>query len=289
MDYVLHLLIVISIFSILVISLNYIAGFTGIISLNHALFYGVGAYATAILTKFHGFTFFPSLVAGALIAAVVAWVFSYPLLKLREDAFILVSLGFTIIGYNVFLNWIDLTKGPLGIKGIHAPTLFGISFFEKWRFLALVVFAVILTYLFFKHIVCSPYGTILKSIRENPKVASVNGHPVTRYQRSVFILGSAFAAIAGSFSASFLAFIEPKLFHLMPTSVLILIMVILGGLANLRGSVAGAAILILIPEALRFAGFPNSIIGELQQIVYGAVLMLLMYFRPQGIFGEYKI
>lgn len=289
MDFILHLLIIICIFGILSISLNYIAGYTGIISMNHATFYGVGAYAAAILTKTFGWTFFPSLAVGILASAVIAWLASFPLLKLKDDAFILVSLGFAIIGYNIFLNWTSITNGPLGIKGILAPTLFGYSFFAKPAFFALVLIALILTYLFFNHIVKSPYGNIMKGIRENPTVTEVNGHSVLGYQRSVFIVGSIFAAIAGAFAATFLTFIEPKLFNLMPNSILVLIMVILGGLGNNKGSVVGAALLILLPEVLRFAGFPHSIIGELQQIVYGLLLVLLMFYRPQGLFGEYKI
>ncbi len=288
MDYVLHLLILISIFSILAISLNYMAGFTGIVSVHHASFYGLGAYATAILTSRYGFTFLPSVVAGVAITALFAWLASYPILRLRHDSQILVSIGLSFIVFNLMLNWTDLTDGPLGIKGIHAPTILGFSFFQKPLFLLLVLAALALTYWFFRHLTLSPYGTILKGIRENPTVASVNGHAVTRYQRSVFVMGAVFAALAGSFIATFLTFIEPKLFDLM-LSVFILVMVILGGLGNLKGSIAGAAIMILIPELLRFAGFPASIIGELQQMTYGLILMLLMFFRPEGLFGEYKI
>ncbi|MFH1012652.1 MAG: branched-chain amino acid ABC transporter permease [Candidatus Peregrinibacteria bacterium] len=289
MDYIFHLLIAISIYGILAVSLNYVAGYTGILSLSHATFYGIGAYATAILTQSHGFGFISSLLIGVAATAIIAWLASYPLLKMKGDAFLLVSLGFAIIMYNVMLNWDGLTHGPLGIKGVMAPTIFGISFSSKPAFFALILGALALTYLFFQFIVRSPYGTIIKGIRENPTVTSVNGHPVLGYQRSVFVLGAIFAAIAGSFAATFFQFIEPKLFNLMPYSVLILIMVILGGLGNMKGAIIGAAILILVPEFLRFAGFPHAIIGELQQIVYGCILVTLMYFRPEGLFGEYKI
>jgi len=288
MDYILHILIIISIFSILTLSLNYIAGFTGILSLSHATFYGIGAYATAILTTQHGFTFLPSVAVGMVLSAIVAWLVSFPILKLKEDSLILVSFGFAIIAYNVMLNWTSLTKGPLGIKGIQAPTILGFSFFQKPFFLALVLVILAITYLIFRKITRSPYGTIIKGIRENPTVTSVNGHAVAKYQRSVFTLGAVFAAVAGSLMATFLAFIEPKPFELL-SSVLILIMVILGGFSNLKGSILGAALLILIPEALRFAHFPHSILAEMQQIIYGLILVLLMFFRPQGILGKFKI
>ncbi len=288
MDYFLHLAIVVTIFSILAMSLNYVAGFTGILSLSHATFYGIGAYATAILTTQYGFSFVPSVVIGMVLTAIIAYAASFPILKLKEDSLVLVSFGFSIIMFNVMLNWTSLTKGPLGIKGIMAPEILGVNFFSKPYFFALVLAVAIITYFFFKRITSSPYGIIMKGIRENQTVAAVNGHNVLRYQRSVFVVGAVFAAIAGSFTATFLAFIEPKLFELMP-SMLILIMIILGGMASLKGSVLGAFILILVPEALRFLGLPPSILAEVQQMIYGLVLILVMYLRPQGLMGEYKI
>ncbi|MBU0727982.1 branched-chain amino acid ABC transporter permease [Patescibacteria group bacterium] len=288
MDYILHLLIIICIFSILTVSLNYIAGFAGIISFSHATFYGVGAYTTAILTVDHGFSFLPTVAMGMAVTALVAWLASFPILKLKTDALMLVSFGFAIIAYNIMLNWQSLTKGPLGIKGVMAPSIFGFSFFEKPVFLALVLLVALVTFLFFRRITKSPYGTIIKGIRENPIVTRVNGHSTLRYQRSVFVLGAVFASIAGSLMASYLTFIEPKLFDLMP-SVFLVIMIIVGGMASLKGSVLGAIILLLIPEILRFVGIPHSILGETQQMIYGLLLVLMMTLRPKGLIGEYKI
>lgn len=288
MDLILHLAIVISIFSVLTVSLNYVAGYTGILSLSHATFYGVGAYSTAILTTQQGWNFFPSILAGMLLTAVVAFLASIPILKLKDDALVLVSFGFALIGFEVMLNWSSLTKGPLGIKGIQAPSLFGFSFFQKPLFLALILLVLLLTYLFFRHIVRTPYGTIIKGIRENPIVASVNGHTVIGYQRSVFVLAAVFAAVAGSFTAANLAFIEPKLFELMP-SMLLLIMIIVGGMGSFKGSVLGAFLLILIPELLRYVGLPSDFLAEAQQIIYGLILVAMMFLRPQGLVGEYKI
>ncbi len=288
MDYLLHLAIVSAIFSILALSLNYIAGFSGILSLSHATFYGIGEYSTAILTTQHDFNFIPSVLSGLILSGLIAYLASFPILKLQNDSLVLVSFGFSIIAFNIMLNWNGLTNGPLGIKGIQAPNILGVSFFEKPYFFGLVFITAILTYFFFKKIVSSPYGIIIKGIRENPTVTAVNGHNVLRYQRSVFVTGAIFAAIAGSFTATFLTFIEPKLFELMP-SLLILIMVILGGLASLKGSILGATILILLPEALRFIGLPNQYLAESQQIIYGLSLILIMYLRPQGLLGKYKI
>lgn len=288
MDYILHLSIVVAIHSILTISLNYIAGYIGILSLSHATFYGVGAYTTAILTTQYGLTFLPSLAIGVILTGIIAWLASFPILRLKDDALVLVSFGFAIIMFNLMLNWTSLTKGPLGIKGVSAPTIFGYSFFQKPLFLLLVMVFLVFTFLIFSHIVRTPYGNIIKGIRENEKIASSSGYHVKSYQRSVFVFGALFAGMAGSFIATYLTFIEPKLFELMP-SMLLLIMVILGGMANLKGSVLGAFLLILIPEILRFIGLPHQYLAEIQQMIYGLILITIMFWRPQGLIGEYKI
>lgn len=288
MDYLIHLLALVGIYAIAAISLNYMAGFTGIVSFSHATFLGIGAYATAILTTRYGFSFIASFFLGAAISGAIAWLSSFALLRLKEDSFSLVSFGFAIIMYNLMLNLTSLTNGPLGVKGIPGPAIGAFSFTSRPTFLSLVLLFAVATYFFFRHIAHSYYGTVLKSIRENPVVAMTNGHNVSGYQRSVFVVGAIFAALAGSFLAAFLTFIEPKSFELI-SSVLILIMVILGGLGNLKGVVLGAFILLIVPEALRFAGIPSAFEAETQQIIYGAILVLLMFIRPQGILGDYRI
>ncbi|QQR83267.1 branched-chain amino acid ABC transporter permease [Candidatus Peregrinibacteria bacterium] len=284
MDFILQVLIIIGIHSILTMSLNYVAGFTGLMSINHAAFYGMGAYATAILSTQYDWNFFLTIPVGIVIAGIVAWLVSFPMLKMKEDSFVLVSLGFAIIMFNIMQNWTDLTKGPLGIKGVQAPMLGDFSFFAKPLFLVLVIVAAALTYWFLNRILKTPYGTILKGARENETVARVNGHNVVSYQRSAFVVGAIFAAIAGAFIASFISFVNPKAFELI-ISVYLLIMIILGGMASLPGSILGAFIMLTSLEVLRFAG----VSAEWQQILYGFILIVIMFFRPQGILGKYKI
>lgn len=186
------------------------------------------------------------------------------------------------------MNWSSLTRGPLGIKGIPPPDIMNYDFFNKWNFLFLCLGILLLVFFFLRRITTSTYGTVLKSIRENETVAAVGGHNTKAIKRSVFTLGSCIAAIAGSLFASYQMYIDPNLFTIH-VSLLVLIMVILGGMASLGGSVLGVILLTLIPELLRFIDVPDSIIGELRQIIYGAILVLIMFVRPQGVVGEYKI
>jgi len=288
MDFVLNLLIVVSMASIMAVSLNYIVGYAGIVSIAHASFAGIGAYAVAILSKDFGWNFFLAVFVAFLITALVAWLISFPVLKLKGDSLMLVTFGFAIIIFNVMLNWRDLTGGALGIKGVPVPEFFGIDFANKFNFLLLCLFFLVVTILVFWLIVKSPYGTVIRGIRENPVVMESAGYNTKQYQRSVFVLGSAFAVFYGALFATHISFIEPGSFDLL-ASVFILVMIILGGLGNIYGSVLGAVIIVVFPELLRFLGLPSSIMAETQQILYGLLLVVLMYLRPQGLIGNYKV
>lgn len=288
MDYVLHILILSGIYSVAALGLNYASGYTGLISLNHGAFMGVGAYTLAFCTKILGWGFSESFLLAGLVTGLVAWLISFPLLKLKGDSFVLVSFGFTFIAYNVFLNWKTVTNGAVGMKGIGGPEFFPELLSYNFWYLILVLAVLLFSLWLVRKIVRSSYGVIIKATRENQKVTQIAGHSTQSYRRSVFVVSGVITGFAGALLASYISAIDPQLFqyHL---SVLLLVMVILGGLASLRGSIVGAILLILLPEVLRFVGFPGSIIAESRQIAYGLILILLMVYRPQGLFGKYKI
>jgi len=288
MDYFIHIATLAAIYSIAVLGLNYAAGYTGLISLTHGGFMGIGAFVSAILLKNYGLSFPVAFLLSGFLTGLIAWMTSFPLLRLKEDSFVLVSLGFSFIIFNVLLNWQSLTNGALGMKGIPYPEWIAATSAPRMWYLVLVI-GILLGCLFLLRLILrSSYGIVIKSIRENVKVSQVAGHDAGSYQRSVFVLSAVITGFAGSLLASFISTIDPFLFgyHL---SVLLLVMAILGGLASLKGSVVGAFIIILLPEALRFIGLPSSILAESQQIIYGMVLILLMVYRPKGLWGEYKI
>ena len=134
----------------------------------------------------------------------------------------------------------------------------------------------------------SSFGRVLKAIREDEDAIQVFGYNTHQFKLTIFVIGAGMAAVAGSLFASYITFIDPTTFTLVE-SIFILAIVILGGLANLRGAVLGALFLILLPELLRFVGFPPDIAAQMRQVVYGAILVILMLYRPQGLLGEYKL
>lgn len=294
MDFILTILTVVGINSILAVSLNYAAGFTGIMSVSHASFLGIGAYTSALMITKAGVSFPVSLALAILVTAIIAYVVSFPILKLREDSMMLVSVGFALICYSLFLN-LDITNGALGVKKIPKPELFGLVFNTHLGFFLLVLSVLTLSYGLFWLITKSPYGTILQGIRENEDVMQNYGFNTAAYKRSVFVLSAMVAGIAGSLQAGFLTFIEPNLYQLLP-SVFILVMVLLGGLASLPGSILGAAAITLVPELLRFANsylfnsvWLSSHSGEIKEIIFGLTMFLLILLRPKGILGKFKL
>ena len=288
MEYLIHLAILAAIYAILALSLNLVVGYTGILSVTHAAFFGLGAYATAILTTRYELNFFVSLIAGIAITAVVALFIGRVLSKFRGDFVALGSVGFNMIVWSIFLNWQELTRGPLGIPGIGRPELFGFSFGDNLSFLVLAAVFAVLVYAVTRFIESSSFGRALKAIREDEEALQVFGYRVLHYKLAVFTIGAGMAAVAGSLFASYITFIDPSTFTLNE-SIFLLSVIILGGLASNKGAVIGAVVLILLPEALRFVGFPADIAAQTRQAVYGIMLIVLMLYRPQGLVGEYKL
>jgi branched-chain amino acid transport system permease protein len=288
MEYFIHLAVIISIYAMLGLSLNLVVGYTGLLSVTQAAFFGLGAYTTAILLSYHGVNFFISILIGIIISGITALMVGKVLSKFKGDYFALGSFGFNIIIFSVFLNWQSLTRGPLGIPSIGRPELFGFIFLNNLSFLLLTLCFALITYFISKFIARSSFGRVLKAIREDERVISIFGYKTHYYKLTIFVIGAAIASVAGSFFASYITFIDPSSFNLNE-SIFILSIIILGGLANNKGSVLGAIFLILLPELLRFVGFPTDVAAQMRQIIYGLILILLMIYRPQGLIGEYKI
>ena len=288
MEYLIHLAILISIYAILGLSLNLVVGFTGLLSVTQAAFYGIGAYATAILLTSTGMNFFIAMIIGMVITGICSLAIGFILSKFKDDYYALGSFGFNVIIYSIFLNWQSFTRGPLGIPGISRPSLFGFTFSENVWFLVLSVAFLIIVYFVCRFITRSSFGRVLKAIREDEKAIKVFGYHTLWYKLAIFVIGAMMASIAGSLFASYITFIDPSSFVLME-SIFILAIIILGGLANNKGAVLGAVCLILLPEILRFVGFPDDVAAQMRQVTYGVILILLMLYRPQGLVGEYRL
>lgn len=288
MEYIIHILILISIYAMLGVSLNLVMGYTGLLSVTHAAFYGVGAYATALLMTQSGMNFFLTLIIGIFITGMVALLMGFVLSRFRGDYFALGSFGFNIIIFSIMLNWQELTRGPLGVPGIPRPSIFGFELRENILFLILALLFLAGIYALSRRLVNSTFGRVLQGIREDEGAVQVFGYQTDYFKLMIFVISAMMASVAGSLYATYIAFVDPSTFTLLE-SIFLLSIVILGGLASNRGAVLGAALLLILPELLRFVGFPPDIAAQMRQAVYGLLLILLMMYRPQGILGKFKL
>ena len=287
MEYLLHILIISGIYIILTLSLNLILGYTGIPALGHIAFACVGAYTSSILALNYGISPWIGLLVGACFASLLGIIIGFPSIRLKGDYLALATFGFGVIVYSISKNWVDLTRGPMGLPGIPKFSFFGFELQPVWAYLTLVTVFVLITAVIINRIVDSPFGRILKSIRED-EVASISiGKNIARYKLIVFVVGAFFAGIAGSLYAHYITFIDPSSFTIME-SIAVLLMVVFGGMGSIRGSFIGALILVIFPEKLRFLGMPSSVAAPLRQMIYGLLLVVLMIKRPQGIIGQYR-
>jgi branched-chain amino acid transport system permease protein len=184
------------------------------LSVTQAAFYGIGAYATAILITSYGVNFFLSILAGMAIAAVSSFIIGYVLSKFDGDYFALGSFGFNIIIFSIFLNWQGLTRGPLSIPGIDRPEIFGYTFSDNIPFLILVTLFAAAAYFFSQFIVNSSFGRVLKAIRDDEKAIQIFGYKTHYYKLIIFMIGAMMASVAGSLFASYITFIDPSTFNL---------------------------------------------------------------------------
>jgi branched-chain amino acid transport system permease protein len=280
--YVVEIVTAAFLYAILATALNITVGLTGVLVLGFIGFYAIGAYVTGMLTaKFALCNFWVALPLSGLVAMLFGILLGIPTLRLKGDYLAIVTLGFGEI-VKIFLNNLDsLTGGPNGILGIRRPS-FGFFttdgpvafYYLTFAFLAATIFIL-------ARIINSRFGRAWVAIRENEMAAGALGIDVFRKHLLSFSISAFFAGIAGSLFAAKQGFISPDSFTFYE-SVLVLCMVVLGGLGNIAGSVLGAFLLIVVPEFLReFALY--------RMLIFGAVMIAFMIFRPHGILGSRTI
>ncbi len=286
MDYLLHVFLMIGIFAILAISLDLVAGHTGLLSISHAAFCGIGAYSSALLTVSFGIPFFGGVIIGAVIAASVSFLISLPSLRMHGDYFVIATFGFQVIFFGIFNNWMAVTHGPLAIPGIPRPSIFGLTIRSQVGFVLLAWAFAGLAYIVVNLITSSPFGRVLHGIREDDVFTKSLGKNTLLFKVTAFAVSAALAASAGSLYAHYITYIDPTSFTVME-SIFVISMVIIGGAGSRWGPLVGAVVLVTFPEALRFIGLPSSVAANLRQIIYGALLVIMMLFRPRGLAGKY--
>lgn len=287
MDYIIHILIMICIYSILGVSFNLILGYAGLIAMCHAAFFGIGAYTTALVCIHSGANFLIGIIAGMLVAGAISLLVALPALRVRDEYLIVTTLALLMIVYTVMMNWLDLTRGAAGLSGIPRPRLFGWEISSPIQFLPLMIIFGLICILVCRRIVTSPFGRALKAIREDEVAAQSLGKNIASFKIRAFVIGGAIAAVAGSLLAHYTTYISPYYFTLTDT-IFIFAVVIVGGSANLWGPVLGAFLLVSITEALRFIDISPTIVGFTRQMAYGLILILFMCLRPQGLLGEFS-
>lgn len=289
LNLILLLIIFFGIFSLLALSQNLITGFGGLLALSHAAFFAIGAYAMAI-TTLAGWPLPLSILTGIVLSALLGLLIGLPTLRLKGDYLAIATLGFGEITRNVILNWDSLTRGPMGISGIPSPRVFGfiLSPSNKLLYVILIWIAVVLVWLVLRHLTRSRLGLALDALREDEIAARAMGIPVTQYKVAAFVIGAAIAGLAGCFWAVFNQTITPSSFDFM-LSVMVLAMVVLGGLGNHKGAIAGAVIIQLVSELPRLLGLTNIIPPQTKQILFGLILVLMMIYRPQGLIVRKRV
>jgi branched-chain amino acid transport system permease protein len=275
--YHIQVMIFIGIYTILTLSLNLLNGYVGLLSIGHAAFYGVGAYASAKLVMTVGLPFPLAMLGAGAVAGIIGYLIAKPTLRLSGIYMTLATLGFNMIFFLILQNWMSFTNGPLGIMDIPPPNIFGYEIQTRVQYYYLVFFLVLLTVVSMHRLMTCRFGRALVSIRENELAAEAMGVHTTRYKIQAFVLAAFYAGIAGSFYAHFVKYISPDSFYIYESFIL-LAMLAFGGQGNLIGPVVGAAVLIIIPEIFRF-------LQEYRMLVYGGVLITMMLVRRQGLLG----
>jgi len=285
--YFIHLLILIGIYLILAISLQISMGFTGMLNLGHIAFFAIGAYTSALLTL-NGFPFWFAFLSAGILAMIFGYILSLPIKKLKGDYLALATMGFSFVIYAILLNWTELTRGSLGIPGISKPSLLGFNFSSNFTFLILTFIICVICYFLIRRITHSPFGKVLESIRDDELASKTLGKNTSKAKSLSLMISAFFAGLAGSLYAHYITYIDPSSFTIMAL-IPVLCIVIIGGLASLRGTFIATIIIVLLPEPLRFIGFPSSIIGPMRQIIYALLLIIILLYKPKGIYGKVEI
>ena len=275
--YHLHVTIMAGIFTILALSLNLLLGYTGQLSLGHAAFFGIGAYTSALLALKLDWPFWLGLPSAAAAAGLAGWAIGRLALKVRGAYFVLVTISFAGVISLVSVNWMELTNGPLGLPGVPAPELPGLSFRTKPAYYYLVLAAAAGAYLLCHRLVHSRLGRAFLALRENEPLAESVGVDPTRTLVLAAVVSAAMAGVAGSLYAHYVRFVSPEVF-LFSYTVTMVIMVVAGGKGTLAGPVVGALLFTALPEVLR-----EAMSWQWQMLAYGVLLVLLVFFLPRGI------
>lgn len=274
MEYVLHLAILVCFYTLLAQSLNIIAGYTGLVSLAHAAFFGIGAYTTAILSVNYGWPLWVNLPLAMLTAGSVALLISVVALRTFDDYFVICTLGIQVIVEALMNNLASITRGPFGIADVPPVTVFGLSLNNKLYFFGFALCIAGIVWLALYNLSRSGFGSVLRAISEDEVYTKSAGKNVFSFKLVAFVLSCTLAAIPGVLYAHYVSYIDPTSFSLTE-SIFILSISIIGGMQNMFGAFLAALLMVLLPEVFYFLGISTNTAANFRQIIYGAMLILI--------------
>jgi ABC-type branched-subunit amino acid transport system ATPase component/ABC-type branched-subunit amino acid transport system permease subunit len=259
------------------VGLNLLTGYTGLISLGHAGLYAIGAYTGALIGIKLGINFFPALLISVLFSAGIGALMAYPTVRVSGVYFAMVTIAFGLLVENILIEWHSLTKGPVGIDGIPPVKIGGFKFTEHYYFY-LIAISFFASIILIRNLIHSKYGRSLKAVGMSQIGAETSGINALSIRSLAFILSAALTGMAGHYFAYLNLYLSPEIFQ-FDTSILFLVIIIFGGLGTIFGPVIGTIVLVVLPEILqKFADY--------RLIVYGGLLLALLFFMPRGVIGS---
>lgn len=283
LTYTLGVLVTLSIFGLLAVSLDLLIGYTGMFTLVHGALFGAGAYSAGILSLSYGIDFWAASCAGTLAGALISLLIAIPSLRVSGHYLVLASFGVQEVLSGLFLN-LGMTGGPAGLRGIPRPNLFGFVIQSNGAYLIFYVLIVAIVLALVVRLVRSPFGLLLKAIREDELAPQALGKNIFAVKIKAFVISGGIAGLMGALYAQYVTFISPESFD-VNASIFILSMVLIGGMGSIYGAAVGAAILIILPEMLRFLPLDAAYLGPMRQLLYGAILVAFCFLRPRGLIG----
>jgi branched-chain amino acid transport system permease protein len=278
MDYLYGIVIIVGLYVILASSFNLIIGYGGLVSIAHPVFFALGAYASAILSRDYGVPVLGAMLAGMLVAVVASIALALPALRVSGDYLMIASIGFQLGILEVIKNF-RFTGGPGGFTNI-PPFLIRDFGRESYVLLVLIVMFGVIALVWW--ISRSDYGRAMSAMRDDELAFSSIGRDAKWMKIAIFGLGSGIAGFAGALYAHYFRYIAPEQFEILQSSA-ILTMVVVGGLRTTWGPVVGALLLQALPQALTFLNLPPSILGPIQGLLFTGLVLVFMFFRPQGL------
>ena len=277
MDYIYSVIILIGLFVVLATSFNLVIGYGGLISIAHPIFYGLGAYTSALLARDAGLPVPVAMLAGAALATAMSVVLSLPALRISGDYLLIASIGFQL-GMIELIKNLRFTGGASGVSNIPA---FLVPSYGRFAYVVLVICVAVAVVLLVRWIAHSDYGRAISAMRDDEVAFAALGRDAKWMKISIFALGSGIAGFAGALYAHYFRYVTVEQFEILMSST-ILTMVVVGGLRSPWGPVVGAILLQILPQAITFLNLPPVLLGPLQGLLFTGLVLVFMFVRPGG-------